>query len=203
MRAADWKRITRSTLGAQWRTVRQLAYLTPVGWVLYGLLAETSAATGGVYLWRVRMPLYVPTDFVILDWSDRVGGGTRVYLDKDDLAAAVREAAPQVEAEAQSLSPVVNASGHGPMTEPMQETHAYGLVLEGDIDQAVEILGQVAHTEPRHAWIQEMINRANESRSILQNGHVEQLRQRLTEWRRETLVALKISPDEPVARTTW
>ena len=43
MKAAEWRRLTRSILDEHWRVVRRMAYRVPVGWGLYGLLAGAMA----------------------------------------------------------------------------------------------------------------------------------------------------------------
>jgi hypothetical protein len=44
-----------------------------------GLLGEDSGLDTGVYLWRLLLPLFVPTDVWDLSWSSRLGGGARTW----------------------------------------------------------------------------------------------------------------------------
>jgi nucleotide-binding universal stress UspA family protein len=193
MRAADWKRLTKPVLDDGWRLSKALAYRIPVGWILHGLLAEDSPANyPAFYLWLVRMPLVVPTDIVDLSWSERFGDSSRVY---EPDAAATREALAQA---ARLLSEqgaadefVVDPPG-GVDNVRMQEARAYGLLLMGNAGGGIEVLGRVLRYEPRYPWEQELVQRAEEMRSLVEKGRADEAVRRLEAWRLESLTALGI-----------
>jgi len=197
MRAPDWKRLTQPTLDDAWRLSGSLAYRVPVGWVLHGLFAEDSAASPpGFYIWMVRIPLYVPTDVVDLSWSERFGGSSRVFDARELPAAseAVAQAANQVNAEATTQGVLLDPPG-GAENVLMQEARAYGLLLEGNSGGAVEVLGRVLGYEPRYPWEEELVRRAREMRSMIENGRTATAVSQLETWRRESTSALGISLD--------
>ena len=73
--SAQWKRAVGLVLPASedWRYRGKLAYLTPVDWVLLGILGEGSASNRDrVFVWTVAMPLFMPVDHLVLSWSERV-----------------------------------------------------------------------------------------------------------------------------------
>ena len=76
MRATEWKRIVRPLIpaGEQWQFRGPLCYRSPVNLFLFGVLAESSAFDSGTYIWRVVMPLFVPSEDLDLSWSERIGG---------------------------------------------------------------------------------------------------------------------------------
>ena len=68
MRVAEWKRTVRPLLAADedWEFRGPMCYRLPVRRVLLGILGEGSGFDQGVYIWRVTMPLFVPSDNVTL-----------------------------------------------------------------------------------------------------------------------------------------
>jgi hypothetical protein len=195
MRSADWKQLARPLLDSEWRLSKTLAYRVPVGWILYGLLGEGSASTPGFYLWTVRMPLFIPSEVISLNWSDRFGGSSRIY-DFDDPATseAIRQAAAQMQAEAESKSLLLDPPG-GADNVRMQEARAYGLLLEANAGGATEVLGRVERYEAKYPWESALVSRAAEVRSMLQAGRTGEVLRRLEAWREETMKVLDIYPD--------
>lgn len=141
------------------------------------------------------MPLYAPYDVLVLNWSERVGGGSRVW---DPTAAstqeAVRRAARQAEEEARRGAIVVDPPG-GVDDVGTQEVRAYGLLLEGDAGGAVEVLGRVLRYELVHPVDHARHRRASEIRALVQAGQRDDAVRRLREWRRGTLAALGVTPE--------
>jgi hypothetical protein len=74
----------------------------------------------------------------------------------------------------------------------MQEARAYGLLLMGNAGGAIEVLGRVLRYEPRYPWEQELLRRAGEMRSLLQEAGADEAVRQLTAWRLESITALGI-----------
>lgn len=196
MRASDWKRLTKLVLDDGWRLSKALAYRVPVGWVLHGLLAEDSPANQpDFYLWVVRMPLVVPTDVIDLSWSERFGDSSRVF---DPTAPATQEALAQaaelVSEQAATGDSVVDPPG-GVDNVRMQEARGYGLLLRGNTAGALEVLGRVLRYEPRYPWEEELVRRAGDMRSLIEDGRASEAVHRLETWRSESLSALGVDPE--------
>jgi hypothetical protein len=162
----------------------------PVGWMVRGLLAEPSTA-GGFYLWDVRLPLYIPTDVVVLNWSTRVGGGSRVWSSQD-AANVTMSAGENVREAAESQSSILLSPPGGADSVNMQEAKAYGLVLEGSVPAAVEVLSRVLTYVPTYEWELERYARASTVRTSLLNDDVATVLSLLGEWRRESAKLLRI-----------
>jgi hypothetical protein len=196
MKAAEWKRLTKPVLDDGWRLSKALAYRVPVGWVLHGLLAEDSPANHpGFYLWMVRMPLVVPTDVIDLSWSERFGDSSHVLAPTAPATQeAIAQAAKLVSDQAATNEPVVDPPG-GADNIRMQEARGYGLLLTGNTGGAIEVLGRVLRYQPRYPWEEELVRRAGEMRSLIENGQTDEAARRLEAWRSESLSALGIAPE--------
>lgn len=191
MTPADWKRFASPILDQNWRFSKLLAYWHPVRWVLHGILAERSSS-GGFYLWDLRMPLYVPSSVVDLSWSERVGGGTRVW-DVDAVGAdAIARTGHSVTAAAKAADSVLLPPPGGADNVRMQEARAYGLVLEGASDAAVEVLGRVCRYDATYPWERELVARASENRDLLLAQRTSDVLDRLAEWRASTAHAIGV-----------
>jgi hypothetical protein len=196
MKAAEWKRAVRPHLGDGWRVSEKLAYRTPIGWVLHGLFAEDSSLRGpGFYLWKVRLPLFAPTDVLDLSWSVRVGGPSRVH----HLASATTDAA--LEAAAAEIGQEADMPMRMPMTAGgtenlrMQEVRGLGLIIEGDARGALEALEPVTRYPAKYSWEREMVSRAESMRSLLERDRLDEALRRLTGWRDESITALGLESD--------
>lgn len=191
MTPAEWKRFSSPTLDENWAFSKLLAYWHPVSWVLYGILAERSS-TGGLYLWDVRMPLYVPSSVIDLSWSERVGGGTRLWNVDAAGAHAIARTARSVAAAAEAADSVLLPPPGGADNVRMQEARAYGLVLEGASEAAVEVLGRVCRYDATYPWEHDLIARATENRDLLLAQRSSDVLDRLADWRASTARAIGV-----------
>jgi hypothetical protein len=192
MKAVDWKRFAKPVLGEGWQFSKLFAYCAPVGWVVRGVLAERSSQ-GGFYLWEVRLPLYFPTDVLVLDWSERIGGGTRVWTVCPETALVLEREGARIGAKAAaSVSLLLDPPG-GADNVSMQEARAYGLVVVGRVESAVEVLGRVLQYEPKYDWEHVMFARAKGVREQLVKGDVQGVMRLLAEWRRQSAESLGIA----------
>jgi hypothetical protein len=196
MKAAEWKRAVRPHLGDGWKVSQKLAYRTPIGWVLYGLFAEDSSLQGpGFYLWKVRLPLFAPTDVLDLSWSDRVGGPSRVHQPgRPTTDAALKTAAAEIGQEADMSMHLPIPTG-GTENLRMQEVRGLGLIIEGDASGALEALEPVTRYAAKYSWEREMVSRAESMRSLLERDRLDEAIRRLTAWRDDSIAALGLEPD--------
>ena len=94
MRTEEFKRRLKPLLplGRQWAVKGRIAYESPVGRVLCGLHFEGSD-TGGIYIWRLTMPLFDgESDVVSLSHSRRTEGGLILKGDDRGFEVAVGRA---------------------------------------------------------------------------------------------------------------
>ena len=192
MRSSEWKRLAKPPLDDRWRFSKDLAYVTPIRWILYGLLSEDSASKPRFYLNVLRMPLYVPTDVVDLSWSDRFGGPSHLFHPNEAATRdALSEAAAQVVREAASGALLLHPPG-GADNVRMMEARAYGLLLDGSPGGSVEVLRRVLRYEAHYPWQQELVERAQGMLSIIEAGQVGEALDRIQVWRRDSMLALGI-----------
>jgi len=195
MDSAAWKRIVGPLLDDDWALKGKVVYLRPVGWVLHGVLWEPSASRPGFYLWRLQMPLYQPVTVIDLSWSERHGGGSRVYDPTDALTrAAVAEAMVMVRADYDKAAVVIDLPG-GVDNVGIMEVRAYGLLLEGNHVGAAEILDRVSRYEAKYPWQEQMVRRAESMWSMIQGSYGREALQQLAEWRAESLAILEIDTE--------
>jgi hypothetical protein len=190
--SAVWKRIVKPLLSEDWALKARFAHIRPVGWVIHGVLWEASASDPGFYLWRWRMPLYKPTTVISLSWSERHGGGSQLYDPADESTqVSVSEAMSLVQAEAEREAIVVDPPGGADNIGTM-EVRAYGLLLDGNAQGAIEVLERVSRWSPESPWQVEMLRRADSMRSMISDGHEDRARRILGEWRFGCLAALGV-----------
>lgn len=192
MTVAEWARLVRPFLGERWAVNGRLAYVRPADdqHVLTGVLAERSSRDG-FYLWQVRLPLYgPPSEVVVLNWSDRVGGASRTYLARDPGTGPVLKDAMDRALIENALGDVLVDPPGGVDNGSMQEVRGYGLLLLGDPSGAVECLGRVERSQIRADWQRELVVRAGEMRERIEAGETSSVLRRMRGWRGETLANL-------------
>lgn len=188
MTPAEWRRFASPIVGENWGFSKRLAYWRPVDWVVYGILAEGSSS-GGFYLWDVRIPLYESRTVINLSWSRRVGGGSKRWEMDAAAAQAIAETQRSIAAAVEAADSVLITT---PLNLGMQETWAYGLVLEGKIAAAVEVLGRVCRYEAEYEWERIMVARATEMRELLLADRVPDVLDRISGWRTATARSIGI-----------
>jgi hypothetical protein len=192
MNAVIWKRLIGPLTDETWRLRKTLAYIRPVGSILHGVLGEDSPSRDGFYLWVIRLPLFVPTDVLDLNWSDRFGGGTQIFSETGEATrSALSEAMRAAQLEARDMWLVPPPPG-GADNVRMQEARGYALFLAGDTAGALEVLGRVIQYPARLPWEHEFVDRAGHIRALISDGQGDKVRSRLAMWREESLHALGI-----------
>jgi hypothetical protein len=184
----EWFRLARPLLDETWTFRRTLAYHNPVSWILNGLFAETSAqGRSRFYLWIVTLPLYLPHEALSLSWSVRFGGGSHLLDSKEpEASAAVRTARDLATTNvASQLGAVVPSPGTSENAS-MQEARAYGLLLDGDVRSATEVLQRVLLYRPELDWEYDRAHRAELVLNQLTSGKAIQAREQLEYWRQQS-----------------
>ncbi|QGG96313.1 hypothetical protein [Actinomarinicola tropica] len=133
----------------------------------------------------------VPLDGVVdLSWSERFGGGSTTYpIDSPGLAEAIGGAADEAIANARGGSPIAPPPG-GVDNVRMQEARAYGLVLSGNPQGAIEVLHRVRRHRPTYPWEDELLERAGAVAALIETQRLHEVMQLLTGWRRENCASL-------------
>lgn len=140
------------------------------------------------------MPLFVPSDYVTLSFSSRIGGGTRFY-DVDELAALQQAISAGLAATAESEPLRVIASKSATKNARLFEERAYARILLGDLDSASADLEVAAASEVTVPWVQDIIDRANLIRGLLRTDGPGGVERQLATWRDYTSAALGIERD--------
>ena len=165
MKATDWKRVVRPLIPADehWEFRGSLCYRAPAGRFLFGVLGEGSGFDKGVYIWRVSMPLFVPSEVMVLSFSERVGGGSKKYddADIDELSTAIGGGLRDLPTEDGELRRVVKLAIGSPNLR-LLEAAAYSYVLLGDQDGAVVTIEQARRSPTRFDWEGVVVDRLSD-----------------------------------------
>lgn len=193
MKAAEWKRTVRplTPVDERWEFRGSLCYRLPVGWVLAGVLGEGSGFDQGIFIWRVQMPLFVPSEVVDLSWSERVGGGANKY-DRHDvvsLETAIRSATNSVAPEDLALAGMADL-GSRSTNRRLLETAGYAALLRGDLPRARSALERAALGTVVAAWENEIVERSHLMVTTMDQEGAAAAVTHLERWRDATATAL-------------
>jgi hypothetical protein len=194
VRATDWKRVVRPLLPDDgWAFRGRAVYRTPVQHVVTGLLAEGSGWSTGVYLWRLRLPLFVPGEDWTLDWSERLGGGAHTFStdDEDELHGAISRALAHTGDERDALLGI--AEPDQKINWRMLEEVVGSRVLLGQRAEAAEALEEALAEPQARSWDAGMVERLEELRALLEDGDLDGARHVLDVRAKATAAALGIS----------
>lgn len=193
----EWKRLAKSVLADPWVIQNKMAYIRPVGWVLYGLLWERSSARPeSRYLWRIRMPLYEYFDFIDLSFSTRHGSGTTVFDPLEPTTAlALRDAADWV-MKASQTDPIAIETSTGDLNYGMMETRAYGMLLSGNKEAAIEMLARaiIGFAGDDRDWALETLERMKWMKALIQAGEIDSAVEQLKQYRAHLIESIGIDP---------
>jgi hypothetical protein len=194
VKVAEWKRVVRPVLPADedWEFRGSMCYRPPVRRVLLGVLGEGSGFDKGVYLWRVSMPLFVPSDVVDLSWSERIGGGARKYdkFDEEALERAIGLAVDGLGSEEYALRAMASRETQASRNRRVHEVVGYAQLLLGDLGAARAALTRARADVARTGAEQEVIDRAQLVGRLLDEEGSERAVGQLDRWCAETAVAL-------------
>jgi hypothetical protein len=155
-------------------------------------MAEGSGFDQGVYIWRVAMPLFVPSDVVTLSWSERIGGGARKFHknDEDALNAAISSAIGDLGVEEDALGEFVSRGTSINGNRRVDEVVGYTHLLLGDVSSAQESLARAEVGTAAIAWEQEIIDRVRNIIRILNESGPDRAVAQLDRWCEQTVGAL-------------
>lgn len=194
MRATDWKRVVRPLLPDDaWALHGRAVHRTPVQHVAIGLLAEGSGWSTGVHLWRLRLPLLVPGEDWTLDWSERLGGGSRTYSadDEDELHRAISHALSHTGDEHDALVGIAEPGRQ--VNWRMLEEVVGSRVLLGRAARAAEAIEEALAEPQARSWDAGMVERLEELRALVDDGDLDGARDVLDRRAKETAAALGIA----------
>ncbi len=194
MKAAEWKGVVRSILptNEHWAFRGSLCYRLPVQRVLLGVLGEGSGFDKGVYVWRVLMPLFVPSEHIVLTSSERIGGGSRKYdnFDVEALTAAISKAIEELGSEEDALIEVVSRDDPSSPNRRLHEVVGYARLLLGDLVAAQQSLRRAAAGVPGASWEQQIIDRAHLIARFVDDHELDKVVVQLDRWCDESAGAL-------------
>ena len=162
MKATDWKRTVRPLIppDERWEFRGSLCYRAPASRFLFGVLGEGSGFDTGVYIWRVSMPLFVPSDAVVLSYSQRIGGGSKKYeaADYDELSSAIASGFRDLPTDDDELHRLVEIAAGSPNVR-LLEAAVRSQVLLGDGVGALDMIRRATGAPTGSGWEREVISR--------------------------------------------
>ena len=194
MKVAEWKRAVCPALPPDeaWEFRGALCYRVPVRQVVQGVLAEGSGFDKGVYIWQVKMPLFVPSDVIDLSWSERIGDGARKYgnLDREALKEAIESAVGGLGSEESTLVELVARCYNEGPNRRVHEVIGYASLLLGNLPAATETLFRAQSGVAEAPWEQDIIERACLIGRILDEEGRDRAIDQLDRWSDQTVNAL-------------
>ena len=194
MRISEWKHAVWPALPEteNWDFRESMCYRLPVERVLIGILGEGSGFDKGAYIWRVSMPLFVPSDIVDLSWSERVGGRAHKFykLDEEEIGRAIRQAFEGLEDEEMSLHRMATRETESSRNRRVHEVVGYAQLLLGDVAAARASLSRAASVGVRSTAEQGVIDRVHHIIGLLDEEGIERAVDQLDQWCTATADAL-------------
>lgn len=194
MKATEWKREVKPLVPDEsWAFHRRAVYRTPVRHVAVGLLGEGSGWTKGVYLWRLRLPLFVPREDWTLDWSVRLGGGAHTYSteDAEELHQAISHALRHAGDEQDALRGIAGPDQQ--INWRMLEAVAGSRILLGQGRKASRTIKKALAEPHAQSWDAGMVERLEELKALLGDGDMRGAERVLDKRAKETAAAIGIA----------
>lgn len=154
-----------------------------------GVQGEASGFDRGVFVWKVRMPMFVPSDVIDLSWSDRIGA----KLGEDDeggISAAIRAANTDLPSDQAALSGMIARAQHALGNTRASEVDGYARLILGDVSGARAALSRAEAVKPEYDWERELQGRCQLIIGLLDAKESEAGVSQLQRWRDETAAAL-------------
>jgi hypothetical protein len=142
-------------------------------------------------MWRLFMPLYVPSKYIHFTFGQRLGRKQRWNADQPELEAALRSGMLK---ELPFLSSLTTAKDVAKALEPLAkgsnphcyEAFAYTLILAGEIGAAAKVLDELLKLiDTTVAWQREIASRVRLMKDKLVNDP-EEAQEQLAIWESET-----------------
>ena len=195
MKTTEWKaRIRALAPASEWTVKGRQLFVTPLGWALRGVMSETSGFSKGTYLWRVEMPLFIPTDVVDLSWSQRIRPGMIEDVDVAGFDWALRAAMASPAPDAEVVARIAESTDH-PNTRFVLAAGC-ACILTNELPRALSALDSAATAPIRYEW--EILTRehGHTAAEALRAGGVGAGRELLGKWRAETIRRLRLEPSQ-------
>ena len=170
----------------------------PLADFLRGFSFEPSSRGGGMYIWTLVQPLYIPSDSITYDFARRLGGGTHLWdpADLSGLTARVRsEGASYYEGFTSPDRFLHWSSLADEDDESMLEARAYTLVRAGNFKDGVCALRAFASLMPKEHVSEHDIARRDNAVRLAELGasSPQAAIHQLDQWRAATIAALGLS----------
>jgi hypothetical protein len=164
----------------------------PVNYVLLGIMEEGSGFDQGFYIWRVAMPLFVPTENVTLSWSERIGGGSRKFDEHDEnaLADAISGVVAELKTEDIALNEIIARGTSIKANRRVDEIVGYAQIIIGDTSAARKTLARAGTGATQSDWESEIADRVEIVVRTLERSGREQAIDLLDQWCDQTANAL-------------
>jgi hypothetical protein len=164
MRGREFERYARHSLlprlPAGFTARRSLVFKVTAGNVLHGITTDSSAFTTDFYVWVFVQPLYVPSEYIVLNFGDRVGGGARRWsrdeMQGGSLTEAVVSAAPALFTRIGEPAGLARAAEQTERNSRHAEVAGRSWFAVGDNARAVRALRVAAGTTDPRDWAQEL-----------------------------------------------
>lgn len=202
-----------------YRVRGSLLYAEPVEDLLRGFLFETSAFDRtALHVTAFVQPLYVPAQYLVLTFGERLGGGAKRWrpvgeqeeeVMRDLLLEIKKTGLPflnRIKTPADLARQASMEARRAPDNPVILEVEAYSLVLVGrdhDARALLERIEQLARdllqANPLAGWLEVVGARAKLLRETLARDHAEAVAF-LDQWRVETLTALGLGPNRQTKR---
>lgn len=196
MNASEWRSLVGPLLpgSERWAFRGKLCYRQPLTHVLVGVLGEPSGSGGATYVWRVTMPIFVPSETLVLSWSERVGGGAHRIdnADPEGLRLAVSRAVSNIPDETTMLGHMVAMADDG-RNLLTAEAAAYALLLLGNPLAARRKFALARGPLEGPPWIAEVADRMRAIDNFLEEGGDRDAVNLLGDWERTTASNLRLA----------
>ena len=143
-------------------------------------------------MYRLMMPLVVPSDVVNLSWSERMGGGSRKFRvdERDALEQAIGAAFTGLSTDDTALRQVLARGMPLGANSRVNEMVGYTQVLLGDLEAAQKSLACARGGPTVQAWEQAIVDRAQLIADLLRSQGRDGAIAQLDKWRDATAGAL-------------
>ena len=194
MKAVEWQRIAMPHLQpkASWAFEGPIAYRLPFKYVLRGFLAEGSSLDKGAYVWRITVPLFIPSAFVVLDYSERISRGKFYSSDVAPLRGQLAIEGERTADEDTALEYLASLEMRS-LDRKRAEVKAYACLMVGRIDQARILFQQIRSGIVSASWEGELLLRCALIERLCVDSGAQAATEQLAAWSSETAAALKLT----------
>ena len=182
---------------------KDMLIMVPMGHVLRGICFENAGLEARqFYMWAFLMPLYIPSDYISLNFGKRLGGGSHTWnadnprLIDNTMNTIRREAlpflgSPSYDDNAISQYILKLASRH--LNQHDREIEAYTLIRTGEYEASLTAIDNLLlNLDKEVEWEQKMWERVLLIKTKLLTNPTYALEQ-MSIWRERTIDSLRVS----------